>query len=52
MVCYYVGLESKSHVFLLEQRMIDEGIVCDITYMPRNIMIDLCNMGLKFHETE
>lgn len=50
---YYVGLESRTHAFLLEQRMKSEGMkTCEITYMPRDIMIDLCNMGLKFRDSE
>lgn len=52
MTWYYVGLESRSHAFLLERRMKNEGIACEITYMPRDIMIDLCNMGVKFEEAE
>lgn len=50
---YYVGLESRSHAFLLERRMKDQGMTtCEITYMPRDIMIDLCNMGVRFRESE
>lgn len=52
MTWYYVGLESRSHAFLLNDRMKNQGIVCEITYMPRDIMTDLCNMGVKFAEVE
>ena len=48
---YYVALQSKSHAFLLEQRMKQQGIQCELTYMPRDIMTDLCNMGVKFNES-
>jgi len=50
---YYVGLESRTHAFLLEHRMKSEGMkTCEITYMPREIMIDLCNIGVRFKENE
>lgn len=48
---YYVGLETRSHAFLLERRMKNEGIACEITYMPREIMTDLCNMGVRFKDS-
>jgi hypothetical protein len=32
--------------------MKNEGIECELTYMPRVIMTDLCNMGVKFADTE
>jgi len=51
---YYTALQSRTHAFLLERRMKSEGIVCDLAFMPRPIMMDLCNMGVKFdnHEFE
>ncbi|MDQ2085968.1 DUF3343 domain-containing protein [Herbivorax sp. ANBcel31] len=45
---YYAGVEVRSHAFILERRMKDEGVSCEITYMPREIMTDLCNLGVKF----
>lgn len=48
---YYVGLDSRSHAFLLERRMKNEGIKCEITFVPRDIMNDLCNMGVRFDES-
>ncbi len=50
MTNYYVGLESRSHAFLLERRMKNEGIKCEISFVPREVMNDLCNMGIKFEE--
>lgn len=50
MTNYYVGLESRSHAFLLERRMKNEGIECEISFVPREIMNDLCNMGIKFSD--
>ncbi len=47
---YYVALMSRSHVFLLERRLKNEGIPCELTYMPREVMIDLCNMGIRLEE--
>jgi hypothetical protein len=52
MVYYYVTLGSKSHAFYLEQRMKMNNIQCELTYMPREIMIDVCNMGVRFPEAE
>ncbi|WP_010244027.1 DUF3343 domain-containing protein [Acetivibrio cellulolyticus] len=51
MVNYYVGLESRSYAFLLERRMKIEGIECEISFVPREIMNDLCNMGVRFGES-
>ncbi len=49
---YYVALGTRSHAFLLERRLKDEGIECELTYMPRELIIDLCNMGVRFEENE
>jgi len=51
MVNYYVALESRTHAFLLERRMKNEGIECEISFVPREVMSDLCNMGIKFNES-
>lgn len=48
---YYAGVEIRSHAFILERTMKDKGIKCEITYMPRELMTELCNLGVKFqHE--
>ena len=52
MALYYVALQSQTHAFLLERRMKKQGINCEITYMPRPIMHDICNMGVRFSEYE
>jgi len=50
---YYVGLVSRTNVFFLEHRLKSGGVTtCEITFMPRDIMIDLCNMGVRFKERE
>lgn len=41
---------SRAHAFLLEGRFNVLGIPCDIAFIPREIMIDVCNMGLRFDE--
>jgi len=51
MVKYYVALESRAHAFLLERRMKNEGIECEIAFVPREVMKDLCNMGVRFDES-
>lgn len=48
---YYVALQTKSQAFVLEQRMKAAGVPCELTYMPREIMKDLCNMGVKINNT-
>lgn len=52
MVNYYVALMSRSHAFLLERRLKNEGVICELAFMPREIMFDLCNMGVMFRECE
>ena len=49
---YYTLLQSKSHAFLLERRMKAGSVRCELTYMPREIMTDLCNLGIRFEERE
>ena len=48
----YTLLQSRSHAFILDQRMKNEGFGCELTYMPREIMKDLCNLGVRFDERE
>lgn len=50
MVNYYATVETRSHAFLLERRMKDEGVACEIASIPRQLMEDLCNIGVKFSE--
>jgi len=52
MIFYYTLLQSRAHAFLLERRLKIEGIECELTYMPKAILKDLCNMGVKFKEKE
>jgi hypothetical protein len=52
MINYYVALASRSHAFLLERRMKSEGIECEVSFVPREIMSDLCNMGVRFGESQ
>lgn len=50
MAYYYTALQSKSHAFILEQRMRLQGIKCELVYMPRVIMKDICNLGVRFED--
>lgn len=50
MVNYYVALQTKSHALLLEQRLKQQKIKCELAFMPRPIMNDLCSMGVKLRE--
>lgn len=52
MTQYYVTLQTKSHAFLLERRMKQMGIKCSLVFLPREIMKDLCSMGVSFYEDE
>lgn len=49
---YYAAPETRSHAFLLERRLKDEGVMCEIAFMPRQIMTSLCNMGVRFDESQ
>jgi hypothetical protein len=51
MTNYYAALQAKSHAFLLQRRMEQHGIECEMAFLPRYIMKDLCNMGVKFSES-
>lgn len=44
----YVAVPMRSQAFLVERRLKLDGLNCEITYMPREIMTDLCNMGVRF----
>ena len=50
MIYYYTLLQSRAQAFLLERRLKSEGIECELSYMPKAIILDLCNMGVKFEE--
>ncbi|MCX7745932.1 MAG: DUF3343 domain-containing protein [Clostridia bacterium] len=52
MANYYIEVETRAHAFLLQRRMESGGVQCEITYMPREIMTSLCNMGVRFDESE
>lgn len=50
MAKYYVALQTRAQAILLERRMSGEGVTCELTYMPREIMKDLCNLAVRFNE--
>lgn len=50
MIQYYTLLQSRTHALILESRFRIEGVPCELTYMPRDIMRDLCNLGVRFTE--
>lgn len=50
MKTYYIVLQSKSHAFILERRFKEANIICDLTYLPRQIMNGPCNLGVRFTE--
>lgn len=52
MTYYYVAFSTRSQAFLLERRLKAEGVPCELSYMPREIMTDLCNMGVRFDERD
>lgn len=52
MVNYYVALDSRSHALLLERRMTCEGVVCELAYTPRELMRGVCNMAVRFTQSE
>lgn len=52
MTNFYVAFQTRSQAFLLERRLKCEGIECELAFVPREIMRDLCNLGVKFSESE
>jgi hypothetical protein len=52
MILYYTLVQSKSHAFLLESRFRQEGIQCELTNVPRNIVTDLCSLGIRFTDAD
>lgn len=52
MAQYYALLQTRTHALILERRFTIEGVPCELTYMPREIMTDLCNLGIKFTEND
>lgn len=50
MAYYYVMLQSKSHALILERRLKQQGVNCDLVYFPREIMKELCNMGVRIDD--
>jgi Protein of unknown function (DUF3343). len=46
----YISVPARSQAFLVERRIKSEGLYCEITYMPREVMTELCNMGVRFDE--
>lgn len=50
MTLYYTLLQSRTHALILGNKFALEGVPCELTYMPREIMKDLCNLGIRFTE--
>lgn len=50
MLFYYVVPQSKTHAFLLDRKLKETGIPCDLCYIPRPISTGVCNMGVKIAE--
>ena len=49
---YYTVLQSRSHAFILERRLKNEGIDCELVFIPKEITMDLCNMGVRFKDID
>lgn len=47
----YISVPARSQSFLVERRLKNEGLYCEITYMPREIMTELCSMGVRFDDS-
>ncbi len=50
MMLYYTLLQSRTHALILGNKFALEGVPCELTYMPREIMKDRCNLGIRFTE--
>ncbi len=48
----YTLLQTRSQAFILERRMKSAGVPCELTFMPRELMKDLCNLGVRFNDRE
>jgi hypothetical protein len=48
---HYIAVpQSKTHAFLLAERLRTAGVTCGICYIPRQISSGPCSMGVKFSE--
>jgi hypothetical protein len=52
MILYYTLLQSRTHALVLGHKFTLEGTPCELTYMPREIMKDHCNLGIRFTENQ
>lgn len=48
----YILMQTKSHAILLERRLKNKDILCEISYIPRTLSSDICNIALKLPESE
>lgn len=48
---HYIAVpQSKTHAFLLAERLKTAGVLCGICYVPGQISNGPCSMGVKFGE--
>ncbi|NLK86313.1 MAG: DUF3343 domain-containing protein [Clostridiaceae bacterium] len=47
---YIAVPQSKTHAFLLAERLKNAGVTCSICYIPAQISNGPCSMGVRFSE--
>lgn len=47
MAYFFVAFQTRTHAFITENRLRNSGVVCEITYLPGRLMMDLCNVGVR-----
>lgn len=52
MCFYYTVLKSKSHAFMLDNRLRTQQIGSELAYIPRELINDMCSMGVRFKEAD
>jgi hypothetical protein len=50
MTLYYTLLQSRTHALILGNKFALENIPYELTYIPRELSRDLCNLGVRFTE--
>lgn len=44
---YYIAFQSRTHAFIMEERLKRAGIACELTYLPSSLTVSSCNIGIR-----
>jgi len=50
MALCYISFTIHTHAFLIERSLKQNSIPCEMTYLPRDIIPEPCNLGVRFDE--